>query len=83
MSKLEAREAIFVERHNELIWEVKRWWDMVRRDSEEPGYLVSQLTAHDPVATQRGPVQTFRKLWPIPTREIEVTRGSLTQNPGY
>jgi hypothetical protein len=83
MSKAAVRTAIFKEREYELIFETKRWWDLVRRDTEDPGFLVSELTAHDPIATQIGPIQLYRKLWPIPQKEIISTGGSLTQNPGY
>jgi len=87
LSKLAAREAIYKEREFELIWEVKRWWDILRRNELEPGYLASQLTAHDPLATSQGPITAATeariKLWPVPRHEVDASNGSLTQNPGY
>jgi hypothetical protein len=83
MSKIQARDAIYLERHFELVWEVKRWWDLLRRDTVEPGSWKATMAAHDPESISQGPIQDFRKLWPIPQREIDVSRGSLVQNPGY
>src|SRR5256885_10550989 len=39
LAKLSLREAIFMERVWEFAVEAKRWIDLVRRDSEESGYL--------------------------------------------
>ncbi len=81
LSKLDAREAIYMERNWELAFEQKRWFDLVRRDGIEPGYFVAQLQAHDPHAAQRGRLARERKLFPVPQTEIDAMP-SLTQNPG-
>ena len=83
MTKLQARDAIFMERVWELAFEGgQRWFDMIRRDSEEPGYWKSSLEAHDPDSFARGPITDFKKRFPLPQSEINVMP-TLTQNPGY
>ena len=77
-----SREAIFMERNWELAHEGKRWWDLLRRDVEDPGYFVAQLDAHDPETRARGDMTPFRRRWPIPANEIQLNP-ALTQNPGY
>jgi starch-binding outer membrane protein, SusD/RagB family len=78
-------DAIYNERSRELIWENKRWLDLVRRDTQDPGYWASQLASHDAATTRfyQPSTQGFRKLWPIPQRELDLLPGILTQNPGY
>jgi hypothetical protein len=78
-------DAIYNERNRELIWENKRWLDLVRRDTQDPGYWARELAAHDPATTRfyQPSTQLFRKLWPIPQRDIDLLPGILTQNPGY
>lgn len=90
LSKEAANTAIQLERHYELIWEVKRWWDLLRRNEYGDmggNYLKSQLEAHDPLATSQGPITAATlariKLWPVPAHEIDASGGSLAQNPGY
>jgi hypothetical protein len=84
MSKQQAREAIYTERHRELLWEGERWYDLVRADGFQiPGFFARELTAHDPDATRRGPVTANKKVWPIPQVEVDNSAGSITQNPGY
>jgi hypothetical protein len=83
VSKQQAREIIYTERHRELLWEGERWYDLVRADNQIPGFFVRELTAHDPDATRRGPVTTNKKTWPVPQVEVDNSAGSITQNPGY
>ena len=82
LSKLQAREAIYMERNWELAFEQKRWFDLKRRDGIEPGYWRAQLQAHDPNASRRAPISEHKKLWPLPQDEVQ-NMPSLTQNPGY
>jgi starch-binding outer membrane protein, SusD/RagB family len=84
LGKLEAREAIYMERAWELAFEKgDRWFDLVRRDSMEPGYWKSQLLAHDPrTAGFREPLQESRKRFPIASTERDLMP-TLEQNPGY
>ena len=83
LSKEAARDAIYMERAWELAFEHgDRWFDLVRRDSMEPGYWSGQLTAHDPSVGSREPLQDFRKRFPIPSTERDLMP-SIEQNPGY
>jgi len=82
LDKLSLREAIFMERVWEFAFEAKRWFDLVRRDSEEPGYWKNSLDQHDDNATAAGKLVEFRKRFPIPQAQRNVNP-SLTQNPGY
>ena len=86
--KLSVREAIFMERAWELSFEAKRWFDLVRRDSEDPGYFYNSLLDHDLNPTHASPapraarLANFRKRFPIPQSERNVNP-ALSQNPGY
>ena len=87
MDKLSVRDAIFMERAWEFAFETKRWFDLVRRDSEEPGYWKSSLIAHDPNFDQTPPnpkplPDEYKKRWPIPQAQIDANP-ALCQNPGY
>ena len=76
------RDTIFMERNWEMGHEGKRWYDLVRRDSEDPGYFVSQLSTNDPEVKTRGDLSLFRKRYPVPANEIQLDP-ALKQNPGY
>ena len=76
------RDAIFMERAWEFAFEAKRWFDLVRRDSEEPGYWLNSLQAHDPNANRSGKLVTYRKRFPIPQSQINANP-ELCQNAGY
>ena len=77
------RDAIFMERAWEFAFEAKRWFDLVRRDSEEPGYWKNSLIAHDPSFAQPKPApDEYKKRWPIPQAQIDANP-ALCQNPGY
>jgi hypothetical protein len=84
LSKAQVRDAVFDERNWELAHEGKRWEDLVRRDSEDPGYWAASF-AHDAQPLEFDP-QTASKLYkkrlPIPQREIDLDP-ALVQNPGY
>jgi hypothetical protein len=82
MTQAAVREAIYTERAWELAFEAKRWWDLVRRDSIEPGYWLNSLQGHDPNASRAGPIAAHKKRLPIPQGQISANP-SLTQNPGY
>jgi hypothetical protein len=85
MGKLAARDAIYMERNWELAHEAKRWWDLVRRDSEEPGFWFNSISQHDPAAMKGRPdleQRTYLKRFPIPSREMD-QMPALVQNPGY
>jgi hypothetical protein len=84
MDKLSVREAIYMERAWEFAFETKRWFDLVRRDSEEAGYWATQLHLHDPNSERLAPTagQEYKKRWPIPQAQIN-SNPALCQNPGY
>jgi hypothetical protein len=83
MDKVSVREAIFMERAWEFAFEAKRWFDLVRRDSEEPGYWQSSLLAHDnPNNKLVAKLVADRKRFPIPQSQINANP-ALCQNPGY
>ena len=78
------RDAIFMERVWEFAFEAKRWFDLVRRDSEtgQAGYWMNSLLSHDPNANLAGKVVPYRKRFPIPQTQI-TANPSLCQNAGY
>jgi len=82
LDQLSVRDAIYMERAWELAFEAKRWWDLVRRDSLDPGYWKNSLQAHDPNASKSQPIAEYKKRFPIPQAQINANP-SLTQNPGY
>jgi hypothetical protein len=65
--------AIWQERRVELAFEGDRWSDLVRT-----GEVVAIMTVHN-----GNPFPAFQALLPIPQEEIDVTQGTLAQNPGY
>ncbi|PRY87468.1 RagB/SusD family nutrient uptake outer membrane protein [Mongoliibacter ruber] len=60
-------DALLQERRSELNYEGHRFFDLVR---------------HDRIGTVLG-MPDFRKVWPIPRDELQVSGGTLVQNPGY
>ncbi|WP_405246310.1 RagB/SusD family nutrient uptake outer membrane protein [Cellulophaga sp. Asnod2-G02] len=71
-----SKEELLVERRVELAFENQRWFDLLRF-----GVAEAVLSAH---ATEMGYIFDARKLLlPIPSREINISGGLLTQNPGY
>src|SRR5438132_1380073 len=82
MDQVSVREAIYMERAWEFAFEAKRWFDLVRRDSEEPNYWATQLHLHDPNSEKLGATsgQTYKKRWPI--RQTQITaHPALCPNP--
>ncbi|MBO0593833.1 RagB/SusD family nutrient uptake outer membrane protein [Cellulophaga sp. E16_2] len=70
------KEDLLIERRVELAFENQRWFDLLRF-----GVADAVLSAH---ATEMGYIFDARKLLlPIPSREINISGGLLTQNPGY
>lgn len=70
------KDQLLVERRVELAFENQRWFDLLRF-----GVADAVLSAH---ASEMGYVFTSRALLlPIPAREINISGGLLTQNPGY
>jgi len=69
-SKEDNDEAILKERLLELVFEGKRWWDLVRFDKAFD--LVPSLAGKD----------SYMLLWPIPLETLSL-EPNVTQNPGY
>ncbi|GAA4300227.1 RagB/SusD family nutrient uptake outer membrane protein [Aestuariibaculum suncheonense] len=69
---------ILDERARELTGEVNRWMDLKRT-----GKLVERTLLHNPHAALNNALTTKHLLRPIPQGEIDVTGGSITQNPNY
>ncbi|TVZ58650.1 SusD-like starch-binding protein associating with outer membrane [Flavobacteriaceae bacterium MAR_2010_105] len=71
------KEDLLRERRVELAFENQRYFDLIRF-----GVLDAVLSAH---SSQMGYIYDSRKasLLPIPAREINISGGLLTQNPGY
>jgi starch-binding outer membrane protein, SusD/RagB family len=67
----ELRDIILLERRRELALEGHRFWDLVRT-GKAPEIL-------GPL----GFIQGKNELFPIPQTEIDISQGSLTQNPGW
>ncbi|AEV33183.1 RagB/SusD family nutrient uptake outer membrane protein [Owenweeksia hongkongensis] len=72
----EYRTAMEEERRYELAFENHRWFDLLRT-----GRAFDVMNAQG--ATEGFSVPTYRLLYPIPQREIDVSNGLLTQNSGY
>ncbi|MES2107591.1 MAG: RagB/SusD family nutrient uptake outer membrane protein [Bacteroidota bacterium] len=65
------RAAIYQERHIELAMEFDRYFDVIRQ-----GRGVE-------VFGSRGFKAGKNEVWPLPQNEIDLSAGTLTQNPGY
>lgn len=63
----ELKDVLLDERRAEFAFEGQYWFDMVRYDK----------------ASERRGLESFRKVLPIPFREMNITDGTLEQNPGY
>ena len=69
--KVALRDAIWKERRAELAMEFDRYFDVIRQGR---------------AATVFGPLgwkANKNEVWPIPQSEIDLSAGTLTQNPGY
>ena len=71
------KDALLVERRVELAFENQRFFDLVRF-----GVADAVLSAHA-AEMGYGSYNSRKLLLPIPSREINLSNGLLTQNPGY
>lgn len=69
---------ILDERARELVGEANRWMDLKRT-----GKLIERTLMHNPHAALNGALKAKHLLRPIPQNEIDITNGSITQNPDY
>lgn len=74
LNQQEFREAVWLERRKEFVWEGQRWFDLVRQ-----GRLKQATEIAKPDVTVD---ESKHILFPIPQREI-IINPNLTQNPGY
>jgi hypothetical protein len=80
-SKENARALIFKERKLEFGFENQRWYDLVRMDQAA---TISILKAYLTETGNPGiDVPAYRLIFPIPQTEIDLSKGNLTQNPGF
>ncbi len=70
------KDMLLHERRIELAFENQRWFDLMRFGVAEE--VLSAFAAEEGIS-----FQSTDLLLPIPQREINVSRGLLTQNPGY
>lgn len=80
LSQSEFRAALRKERATELGFEGHRKFDLLRWDI----FVETIRNAKDEhLSIPASNIQEHNVLMPIPSREIEISKGSLTQNPGY
>ncbi len=72
-SKEDVRKAIWHERRVELGMEQQRWWDLIRQ----------KRAAEVMQAVGKNFIKGKHELFPIPQTEIDISAGTLSQNPGY
>lgn len=71
------QEALLAERRVELAFENHRFYDLVRFG------VADQVLGDHAIAMGYGSYNARKLLLPIPSREINLSDGLLTQNPGY
>lgn len=72
------REQIWHERRVEMAMEHDRFFDIVRQEAIQPGRAVAAFHAHGKTWTK-----DKNEVFPIPTTQIQLSGGLLTQNPNY
>ncbi|WP_439185616.1 RagB/SusD family nutrient uptake outer membrane protein [Carboxylicivirga taeanensis] len=72
------RHAIWHERRVELAMESHRTFDLMRMDDVEPGYAAKAYQNDGKTNWS-----DYKKLMPVPAIQIDLSKGVLTQNPGY
>jgi hypothetical protein len=78
LSKDQFREAVYLERRLELVFEYQRWFDLIRqKDAAGNSTFVRNL-----VEVGKTSAQDFQRLYPIPLSELSVN-SKITQNIGW
>jgi len=72
-NQTELREAIWHERRVELAMEQHRYFDLVRQERAQEVFAALGINW----------TQGKHEVYPIPQSEIDISGGTLTQNPGY
>ena len=78
MSKDEFRDLVLDERRIELAFEMKRWYDIKRRDLGDEVFKGSNSLEPRPEFNS-----SKHYLLPIPQQQIDISPNLLPQNPGY
>jgi starch-binding outer membrane protein, SusD/RagB family len=78
LSKSTMQQALELERRVELAFENHRWYDLLRW-----GNAITAMNAHFKAIGRNITVEPFRVLFPIPQRDIDLSKGVTTQNPGH
>lgn len=86
-SKTEMTNLIYDERERELMFEGKRWYDLVRRSRRDgnTSYLISQVTrkGSDNASVVQSKLAKMDAIyWPYNKEELKVNK-NLTQNPAF
>lgn len=77
------RNAVYLERRLEFVFEYQRWFDLIReRDASGKGILEASLLKVGKTNVSKGTAGKFY-LFPIPQQEIDNSNGKLKQNPGW
>ncbi|WP_257666852.1 RagB/SusD family nutrient uptake outer membrane protein [Parapedobacter tibetensis] len=71
-------DVILDESAKELAGEVSRWMDLKRT-----GKLIERALAHNPHVALNQALRQFHLLRPIPNNEVDLSGGSIVQNPDY
>ena len=78
LTKDQFREAVYLDRRLELVFEYHRWFDLIRqKDASGKSTFVANL--HKVGKTN---AKDFHRLYPIPQSELD-NNAKLTQNPGW
>ena len=78
---LRLRQIIWDERRIELAFEFDRFWDIVRQGNA--GRLMSSFNGAFENLYEKDFKAGVNEIFPIPQREIDLSNGTVTQNPGY
>jgi hypothetical protein len=83
LSQADFRNAVYLERRLEFVFEYQRWFDLIReKDASGNGILEASLLKVGKINVSKGAKGKFY-LFPIPQQEIDNSNGKLTQNPGW
>ena len=78
LSKDQFREAVYLDRRLELVFEYHRWFDLIRqKDAAGNSTFVANLQK-----VGKTNAKDFHRLYPIPQSELD-NNAKLTQNPGW